>query len=294
MKTSPAARHSRRFLPKIALLAPIVVLCSCVDLSEVSEFAKASQSVGATFKSITEEGSASCLRARSYLLPGQASPDCDFYPRVSPGLIKINDALFAYISGLGKLASADTSKMADGLKDVPTDLKQADPAISQRSLDQAKAATGLATALAKVVTSEYRRHAVAQAIAEANGDAEHPGPIKQVTAFLSEYAAGKYLQGLNDEQTREANYCLEAAEKYKLSEPLALVAFQRACAADDTGIARKKEAIAKYRQALTAIVTAHQKLYDSRNAWTATQLVTLLSPEIGQLTDAASSMKKAF
>jgi two-component sensor histidine kinase len=57
---------------------------------------------------------------------------------------------------------------------------------------------------------------------------------------------------------------------------------------------RKKDAIAKYRQALSAIATAHQKLYESRNAWSAKQLVTTLGPEIGQLTDAASSMKKAF
>ena len=155
-------------------------------------------------------------------MPGQKAPDCDFYAKVAPDLLKINDALFAYICGLGKLASADPSKVADGLKDVTTELKQADPKISQAAQDEAKAATGLAAALAKVLTSEYRQHALVKVIEEANGDAEHPGPIKQVTAFLSDYAAEKYLQGLDDEHILETNYCDEKAEKYSLSEPLDL------------------------------------------------------------------------
>jgi len=294
MKTSRAARHSRQSIAKIALLTSAMVLCSCVDLGKVSEFAKASQDVGKTFKSITDEGSASCLRANSYILPGQTPLDCEFYPKVAPGLLKINDSLFAYISGLGKLASADPSKVADGLKDVTTELKQADPKISQAAQDQAKAATGLATALAKVLTSEYRQHELAKVIEEANGDAEHPGPIKRVTAFLADYAAEKYAQGLETEQTLETNYCDEEAEKYKLSEPLALTLLKRKCTADNARIMQKKDAIAQYRKALSAIATAHQKLYESRNAWTAQQLVTALGPEILQLTDAASSMKTAY
>jgi hypothetical protein len=291
---SHCARQHWQSAAKIAILTSVILLCSCVDLGKVGEFAKASQDVGATFKSITVEGSASCERATSYLLPGQQAPDCDFYAKVAPDLLKINDALFAYICGLGKLATADPSKVADGLKDVTAGLKQADPKISQAAQDQAKAATGLATALANVLTSEYRQHALAKVIEEANGDAEHPGPIKQVTAFLSDYAAEKYLQGLDDEHVLETNYCDEKAEKYRVSEPLALDLFKRKCAADDARIQQKKDAIAKYRKALSVIAIAHQKLYESRNTWTAKQLATTLGPEILQLTDAASSMEKAF
>jgi hypothetical protein len=295
MKTPPAPRNFRRFAATLALLASLLTLCSCVDLAKVNEFAKASQAAGAAFKAIADEGSLSCERAADYAKKtGLEAPDCTFYATVAPGLIKINDALFAYIAGLGKLASADPSKVADGLKDVPGQLKLADPKISADAQSKAKSATGLATALAKVLTSEYRQHALAKVVEEANGDADHPGPIKDVIAFLSDYAAEKYDQGLREERNYEMVYHTRRVRDFAASEPLALELFERQYQADLARIELNRAAIAKYRQALAAIASAHQKLYDSRKAWNAKQLATILAPEILQLADAGSSMKTAF
>lgn len=294
MKMPQTIPRGRAVVATLGLIACTLLLYSCVDLGKVNEFAKASQDVGKAFKSIAQEGQTSCGRTKSFLLPGQEPPDCEFYTRVEPSLLKINDALFAYVSGLGKLASADASKVADGLKDVTTELKRADPKISQSAQDQAKAATGLAQALAGILTSEYRRHALVKAIVEANGDGEKPGPLKQVTSFLSDYAAEKYTQDLNTEQILEANYCQDRTERFRQSEPLAFDLFQHKCAADLAQILEKKNAIVKYREALSAVAAGHQKLYDSRNSWSTKELAFSLTPEITQLVDAASSMKKAF
>jgi hypothetical protein len=294
LNTPLTTRQNSRSAAQIALLTLTLVLCSCVDLDKVNEFAKASQAAGTAFKSITEEGSLSCGRATAHRLPTGDAPDCEFYAKVAPGLIKINDALFAYIAGLGKLASADPSKVADGLKDVPAQLKLADPKISTDAQSKAKAATGLAVALAKVLTSEYRQHELAKVIEEVNGDADHPGPIKEVIAFLSEYAAEKYDQGLREERNYEMVYHTRRVHDFAASEPLALELFQQQYQADLARIELNRTAIAKYRQALAAIASAHQKLYDSRNAWNARQLATALAPEILQVADAGASMKTAF
>lgn len=260
MQTPPAPRDFRRSAATFALLAFLLTLCSCVDLGKVNEFSKASQAAGAAFKTITEEGSLSCERAADYAKKtGLEAPDCQFYATVAPGLIKINDALFAYIAALGKLASADPSKVADGLKDVPAQLKQADPKISTDAQSKAKSATGLASALAKVLTSEYRQHALVKVIEEANGDAARPGPIKDVIAFLSDYAAEKYDQGLREERNYEKVYHTRRVQDFAASEPLALELFERQYQADLVRIELKRTAIAKYRQALAAIASADRK-----------------------------------
>ncbi len=294
MKTPPAPRNFRRSAATLALLALLLTLCSCVDLDKVNEFAKASQAAGTAFKSITEEGKLSCARAMAHRLPTEDAPDCKFYADAAPGLNKINDALFAYIAGLGKLASADPSKVADGLTNVPAQLKTADPNISTDAQSKAKAATGLATALAKVLTSEYRQHALAKVIEEVNGDADRPGPIKEVIAFLSDYAAEKYDQGLREELNFEKTYHTRRVHDFTASEPFALELFEQQYQADLARIDLNRTAIAKYRQALAAIASAHQKLYDSRNSWNAKQLATILAPEIVQIADAAASMRTAF
>jgi len=295
LSTPLPTRQNSRSAAQIALLTFILVLCSCVDLDKVNEFAKASQAAGTAFQSITEEGSLSCGRAADYAGKiGLDAPDCKFYADVAPGLNKINDALFAYIAGLGKLASADPSKVADGLTNVPTQLKTADPKISTDAQNKAKAATGLATALAKVLTSEYRQHALAKVIEEVNGDADHPGPIKEVIAFLSDYAAEKYDQGLREEQNYLKAYHTRRVHDFASKEPLALELFEQQYRDGLARIALNRTAVAKYRQALAAIASAHQKLYDSRNAWNAKQLATILAPEIVQIADAGASMKTAF
>src|SRR5690348_3919451 len=106
MKISVTALRRRQISAALGLIAPALLLYSCVDLGKVNEFAKASQDIGTKFKNIVEEGSASCGRTQFYVLPGQNPPDCEFYGRVAPSLVNINDALFAYISSLGRLASA--------------------------------------------------------------------------------------------------------------------------------------------------------------------------------------------
>jgi len=276
----------RRFT--IAAIAVfLLVTCACTDLDEITQFAKASQDVGKTFPGIADQAEAACNRANSFINAQNPLPQlpCDVYGKVKPPLVKVNDALFGYIASLGKLASADLSKVGGGFDSVATDLKQADPSISAANCNKATAASGLAKAITNILASGYRQRELSKIVRESNP------AVQQVTTFLSEYAAAKYLQSFQDEWRYEDSYCLNMKSS---AEPVATDLLARKCEADKVKIETQEKAITDYQKALAIIAKSHQKLTDSAGHWDTQQLVKDLGPETADLGKAAVAVNKAF
>lgn len=183
----------------VTIVFAMLVASSCVDLSVIGHLAKSSQDVGSGFKSIADNAEPSCKRATSYIssLPldspmrPKALPNCGFYKTIEPSVLDVNDALFKYIAALGKLASSGKAK--EDFDKVDTDLKKFDPNISPTYQKEAKAAGGLADALKDLLASRYQERELAKIIGNANDS------VKNVTDFLSGYAADQYDVGLQEE-----------------------------------------------------------------------------------------------
>ena len=277
------ARRFRRYV--IACLAmPLLVICGCTDLDEITQFAKASQSVGSAFPSIAEQAAESCAVANSFRTPQMNTPlPCDVYASLNPALVKINAALFNYIASLGKLASDDLSKVPGGMDKLSDELKQA--GVSTQDQAKASAANGLAKAITKIWASGYQQHELSRIVGDNNQ------AVQDVSDFLSDYAAGKYRQSLNDEWRYETAYCTNAASA---AEPLASDLLARKCAADHSRIELKIKAIKSYQAALNTIKETHATLNKERGHWDAKQLSKELGPQIVSLGSAAASVNQAF
>jgi hypothetical protein len=266
--------------------AVFLLFCGCTDLDEITQFAKASQSVGTSFSPIADEAAASCDRANSFLSPQLNSPlPCDAYPTLNPALVKVNAALFNYIASLGKLASDDLSKVAGGLDKLSDDLKKAEPGISTTDLAKASAANSLAKAITNIWASGYRQHELSKIV----GDNNHA--VQDVASFLSDYAVGKYLQSLKDEWRYETAYCTNGKST---AEPLASDLLARKCASDHARIELKIKAIKSYQSALETIKKTHEKLNQERGHWDSKQLLKEIGPDIVSLGSAATSINQAF
>ena len=276
---------SKRFA--IACLAlPLLLICGCTDLDEITQFAKASQSVGGAFPAMADEAAASCTQANSFLTPQLNTPlPCDAYTKLNPALAKVNAALFNYIASLGKLAADDLSKVTGGMDTLSDELTAADPGISTTDQAKASAANSLAKAITSIWANGYRQHALSKIIGDNNQ------AVQDVASFLSDYAAGKYLQSLQDEWRYETVYCTNAASA---AEPLASDLLARKCAADHSRIELKIKAIKSYRAALETIKKTHATLNQERGHWDAKQLSKELAPEIISLGSAAVSVNQAF
>jgi hypothetical protein len=265
----------------------LLVIWGCVELDEITQFAKTSQDVGKAFPDMADEAQTSCDRANSFQntqnLP--ASLDCKVYVNLKPSLVKINAALFNYIASLGKLASADLTKVPGGFDSLSADLKQADPSISTENQGKATAASSLAKAITNVWANGYRQHELSKLIGENNQ------AVQQVTDFLSNYAADKFAQSLKDEWRFESAYCTGVTAD---AEPLAYNLLMRKCSADKARIELQLSAIKSYQGALATIASTHQKLYDERSHWDAKKLSKYLGPQIVSLGSAAVSVNKAF
>jgi hypothetical protein len=288
LRPSPATGRLARHLIAASVL---ILACSCTDVTAVQHFAEESQKVGEQFQPLADDGFNSCQRATTFLLPGNPAPDCNFFPSIEPSLLAINHALFAYIASLGKLASVNTGNTAASLQNLGSDLKRADPGISDANLGKANASLSLAGALVNVLASGYQQKKLAEIIGKAND------PVQQVTSFMDEYAAFRYAQQFKDEQSREKAYCVQYTDQSVpevAKEPIAVGLLSRACKADFQKQADRLAAVQKYQEALRAIASAHQKLYDERHRWNTKQLATDLLPATKELSDAADAMNKAF
>lgn len=286
MRKSTYAQQFGRLAVIITTIS-VINICGCVDLDEITQFAKASQDVGKTFSAIADEAEASCVRANSFMnSQNPMTPlNCEIYRALKPPLAKVNDTLFNYIASLGKLASADLSKVAGGLDSLSADLKQADPGISSADQSKATAAGGLAKAITNLWANGYRQHELSKIIGESDE------AVQQVTTFLAGYAADKYHQSFADEWRIEHSYCTAVKAD---AEPLAYDLLMRKCNADKARIDLQLKAVESYEGALTTIAATHQNLNKERGHWDASQLSKDLGPGIVSLGSAAVSIKKAF
>jgi hypothetical protein len=265
----------------------LLATCGCVDLDEITQFAKVSQDVGKVFPVIADEAAASCNRANSFITEkNQVTPlPCEIYPALKPSLAKVNAALFDYIASLGNLASVDLSNVPGGWDSLPADLEKADPKISPDNQAKAAAASELANAITSLLMKGYRQREVSKVIGESNT------AVQEVTRFLSGYAAGKYHQSLKDEWRYERSYCDAMATT---AEPLASDLLARKCNADKSRIDLQLQAIEDYEKSLVTIAETLKKLDEQRKHWDAKQLSKDLGPAIISLGNAAVSVNNAF
>jgi hypothetical protein len=275
---------------RMAITCAVVVLLAvsgCADLNEITQFAKASQDVGKTFPTIADEADASCTRANNLITPqNQLTPlNCQIYAALKPSLLRVNAALFNYIASLGKLASADLSKVPGGFDTLSADVKAADPGISPADQGKVAAAGSLAKAITNLWANGYRQHELSKIIGE------NDKAVQQVTEFLSDYAAGKFHQSLKDEERFESFYCINMKTN---AEPLADDLLRRKCDADQARIDLQLKAVESYQSALKTIADTHEKLNEEREQWDAKKLAKVLGPGIASLEAAAVSVNKAF
>lgn len=276
-------RRRRSLLILAWVLLSSLTLCSCVDLDSVSKFAKSSSDVGSSFKSLADDTLATCQWAHDFFPPGKTPLDCTRYKDLEPQLTAVNDALCAYIASLGKLA-APTSN-TNPFKDVAADLKKADSTISTADQNRATAAGGLTRALAQVVASRYQQRRLEKIIHDTNG------PVQDVVAFLSGYAADESAEMITNTGILEAEFCVNNSTS--MAEPVAVKLLTIKCADDERSRKAKLEAVKKYQDALQVIAETHAKLSEPQ-IWNTKELVKYLVPQISKLNAAATTMDKAF
>jgi len=271
-----------------ALMLGFTLLIGCTDLGEVTQFAEASANVGKTFPAMASAAKDACAKANTFgHLNSNNLPelDCSIYDRLNAPLEQVNDALFGYIASIGKLASKDVSSAAAGLKNVSTDLKQADPTISTSNQNKASAATSLATAITNIWASRYREHELEKLVGESNPH------VQSVAAFLSDYAADKFRQSFEDEWRYENSYCTGTSST---REPIAVDLLRMMCSRDKEKVDRKLAAVEAYQAALQTIAQTHNKLNDERGHWDLKQLSKDIGPQIVSLGSSAVTINKAF
>ena len=272
----------------VAFLLGFTLLIGCTDLGEVTQFAQASANVGKTFPAMASAAKDACARANTFAhLNNNNLPDldCSIYDKLNAPLEQVNDTLFDYIASIGKLASKDVSGTAGGLKNVSTDLKQADPTISTDNQNKASAATSLATAITNIWASSYRQHELEKIVSESNGH------VRSVADFLSDYAADKFRQSFEDEWRYENSYCSVTTST---TEPIALDLLRRMCSRDKERIDRQLAAVKAYQVALQTIAETHDKLNGERGHWDLKQLSKEIGPQIVSLGSSAVTINKAF
>ncbi len=273
----------RLHLRLVLLTGLALLLCACVDLTVVGQFAKSSLEVGEGFKSVMAEGLTSCEETNK--MRGPDVEDCAklFGPGAQDPLNKVNETLFAYIASLGKLSGVSVTGFNSDA--IAADLKTA--GASSDIQTKATAASGLGTVIEKVLAGSYEQAKLSKIIGEQNAS------VGKVVSFLHDYAADKYLREFSNQKTVIANFCAAERDRHA-NEPLALLLFARACRDEEAAANRRMEAVRKYREALRAVESGHKKLAESRTKWSLPELAKMLGPEIQQLNDAAGKLKAAF
>jgi hypothetical protein len=264
----------------------LLVASSCVDLTQIAQFAKASQEVGNNFKGILDNTVAECQAADRFSPAGSKPLNCDLLTQLEPAIAKVNGSLFGYIASLGQLGSGAAPKSA--FSSVAKELKDADTKITQTQQDDATAAGGLADAISKVVLSGYRQHVLEKLIHDSNSN------VQQVTDFLSTYAAGKLEEVLNNGWTLEEEYCNSNRNQLGGAEPLAGKLLKLKCDEDKARIDTRVAAVEQYKTALAIVAKTHETLDKDRHQWSAKQLLTDIGPEISNMNASALALRKGL
>lgn len=283
-KACESVRRRRVGLASVMVVASALVMTSCLDTSSVTEFAKTSQDVGNNFKSMAGQTLATCKWAHNFFPPGTQPLDCTKYEGIEPQVAAVNDALFAYIAGLGKLAAPVSS--ANPFGSVGSDLKKADSSISTQDQTLASAAGGLFGALSKVALSGYQQRRLTEIMRSTDPD------VQNTVAFLSGYAAHESEEVIRNTWTLEHEFCV-GQPQVSPSEPLAIKLVAIKCDEDETSEQAKLKAIESYQQALKVIAETHAKLSSTGN-WKTQDLIQYLAPQIAQVGAAAYSMRQAL
>ncbi len=269
------------------MLAPALTTISCLDTSSVTQFAKTSQDVGNNFKSIADQTLATCKWAHNFFPAdeGSAAPplDCAKYEAVEPQLTAVNDALFAYIASLGKLAAPVSD--SNPFKTIGSDLKTADSSISSQDQSLASAAGGLFGALEQVALSGYQEHHLEEIMRSEDKD------VQNTVAFLFGYAAHESGEIVRNTWTLEHEFCVGQAQ-LSGNQPLATRLLAIKCDEDETSEQAKLAAIESYQKALKVIADTHAKLSGTKN-WKTQDMVKYLVPQITQLSAASLTMRRA-
>ena len=263
---------------------------SCVNLSQIDQFSRASQNVGSSFRSLSESTVETCRStAAGFFPPNHAPINCDRFVKTEPEVVKVNDALFAYITALGKLAALNVQKaavsvalpngtmaagQAGNFTNIGTQLSAVDTSFTKTQATQANAAGFLTTTVTKLVLSGYQRHALARLIHENNES------VVNVTTFLSDYAVAREEQVLNNSWTLEEQYCNSNRNLLGDNEPLAAKLLKRQCAQDKAAINTKLAAVEQYKKALAIIAQTHTTLDQHRNHLNAKELLIDIGPEV--------------
>jgi hypothetical protein len=275
----------KALLPGAAML---LLLTSCVDLTDVTKFATASQKVGDNFAAIATDAPLSCQRANTFVTTDNPVPklDCDWYTRMNPPLAVVNKALFDYIAALGKLSNADLSKVGSGLDSLSDDLKKRDPSISAGNLSKAGAIGGLVKAITELWANGYRERKLADIIK--NYDAA----VLDVTSFLRDYALYAFGENLRHELGYESSLCIN--KQSPKTEPVATYLLNKACDADAVPVNQKIAAVKAYQDALKTIQDTHRKLAQNTGKFDLDSLSKAFGSSASDLGNAASVIHKAF
>lgn len=265
----------------IAVLA--LTMSSCLDTSSVTQFAKTSQDVGNNFESIAGQTLATCKWAHNFFPPGTQPLDCAKYEGIEPEITEVNDALFAYIASLGKLAAPISE--SNPFSNVGSDLKKADSSISTHDQTLASAAGGLFGALNRVALSGYQQRRLTEVMRSSDKD------VQDTVDFLSGYAAHESAEIIRNTWTLEREFCVGQSQ-VSPGEPLAIKLVAIKCDEDGTNEQAKLRAIESYQKALKVIAETHAKL--SAGNWNTQALVQYLAPQIARVTAAAFSMREAL
>ncbi|MDR3676717.1 MAG: hypothetical protein P4N24_14590 [Acidobacteriota bacterium] len=298
-KSEEKSRFSRstwRVATLVMILNAMLGNSSCVVLTQISDFAKASQAVGKTFSSIQDGAEPACKLANAFRsekfnnMTGNKQ-NCQYYASIKAPLAKVNQALFNYITALGNLANDDLSKVGSGFDNIQSELKTADPTLTTAELTKATAAGGLAKVLTNLWASGYRQHELAKIIGDNNQ------AVQDVTSFLADYAANRYFEGLRYDYDTENSYCKNFAppnEPLAPGEPLGMEILDRHCTADLDRLEAQKKAVKDFQTALGTIGERHKKLFENKDHLDAKQLAELLGQPTVSLASAAISIKNAF
>jgi hypothetical protein len=283
-KMCGSVRRRRARVASALIVVSALAMISCLDTSSVTQFAKTSQDVGNNFKSIADQTLATCKWAHNFFPPGTQPLDCTKYEGIEPQLTAVNDALFAYIASLGKLAAPISS--ANPFSSIGSNLKTADSSISTEDQTLATAAGGIFGALNQVALSGYQQHRLEEIMRSTDKD------VQDTVAFLSGYAAHESGEIIQNTWTLEHEFCVGQSQ-VSASEPLATKLLAIKCDEDETSEQAKLKAIESYQKALKLIAETHAKLSGTRN-WKTQDLVKYLAPQIAQVGAAAFSMRQAL
>lgn len=283
-KTCGSGCRRWAWIASAVVLVSALAMTSCLDTSSVTQFAKTSQDVGNNFKSIADQTLETCKWAHNFFPSGTEPLDCSKYEGIEPQLVAVNDALFAYIASLGKLAAPISS--ANPFGSIGSDLKKADSSISTEDQTLASAAGGIFGAINQVALSGYQQHRLEEIMRSTDKD------VQDTVVFLSGYAAHESGEIIQNTWTLEHEFCVGQSQVSGSSEPLATKLLAIKCDEDETSEQAKLKAIESYQKALKVIAETHAKLSGTRN-WKTQDLVKFLVPQITQINACALSMRQA-